>query len=106
MLRKALLFFVVAGLAAANAKTYKMNLYQPAMFGSTELQPGAYQIEVVDQKVTVRNGKLQGECPVNVETVERKYDATSVRLVNGDGGKLRIQEIRLGGTKTKLVFTM
>jgi len=29
-----------------------------------------------------------------------------VRFVNGDGGKLRIQEIHIGGTKTALIFTM
>ena len=104
MLRKVLLFCVLAGLASA--KTYTMNLLEPAMFGSTELKPGDYKIDVVDQKATVRNGKVLGECPVKVETVDRKYDTTSVRFVNGDGGKLRIQEIHIGGTKTKLVFTM
>jgi hypothetical protein len=106
MLRKVLLFFMVAGLAAANAKTYTMNLFEPAIFGSTELTPGTYKVEVVDQKATVRNGKLLGECAVKVETVDRKYDTTSVRFVNGDGGKLRIQELHIGGTRTKLVFTM
>ena len=103
---KVLLFFMAAGLAAAGAKTYTMDLFEPAMFGSTELKPGVYKVEVVDQKATVRNGKLLGECPVKVETVDRKYDTTSVRFLNGDGGKLRIQELRIGGTKTKLVFTM
>ena len=63
-----------AALAAANAKTYTMSLLQPAMFGSTELKPGEYRIEVIDQKATVRNGKWQGECPVKLETGERKYD--------------------------------
>ena len=106
MLRNVLLFSMVVGLASANAKTYTMNLFQPAMFGSTELKPGTYKVEIVDQKATVRNGKLQGDCPVKVETAERKYDTTSVRFVNGDGGKLRIQELHIGGTKTKLVFTM
>ena len=103
---KVLLFFMAAGLAAASAKTYTMDLFEPAMFGSTELKPGVYKVEVVDQKATIRNGKLLGECPVKVETVDRKYDTTSVRFLNGDGGKLRIQELRIGGTKTKLVFTM
>jgi hypothetical protein len=104
---KVLLFFMAAGLAAAGAKTYTMDLFEPALFGSMELKPGVYKVEVVDQKATVRNGKLLGECPVKVETVDRKYDNTSVRFLNnGDGGKLRIQELRIGGTKTKLVFTM
>jgi hypothetical protein len=29
-----------------------------------------------------------------------------VRYVNNPDGKVRIQEIRIGGTKTKLVFAM
>ena len=93
MLRKVLLFFMVVGLTAANTKTYTMNLFQPAILGSTELKPGEYRIEVVDQKATVRNGKWHGEYPVKVETGERKYDTTSVRFMNGDGGKLQIQEM-------------
>ena len=40
---------------------------------------------------------------MKVETAEEKFGSTSVRYQNGDG-KYRIQEIRLGGTKTRLVF--
>jgi hypothetical protein len=29
-----------------------------------------------------------------------------VRYVNNPDGKVRIQEIRIGGTKTRLLFTM
>jgi hypothetical protein len=43
------------------------------------------------------------EANVKVESAESKFNSTSVRYQNGDG-KYRIQEIRLGGTKTKLVF--
>jgi len=53
----------------------------------------------------MRNGKVHGECAVKVETGDSKYDATTVRYDN-TSGKMKIQEIRLGGTKTKLVFTM
>jgi len=34
--------------------------------------------------------------------VDKKYATTSVRYANGDG-KYQIREIRLGGTKLKLV---
>jgi hypothetical protein len=37
-----------------------------------------------------------------VEKSDSKFNTTSVRLSTGD--KPQIQEIRLGGTKTKLVF--
>jgi len=101
---KRLLFsFVLAGLAVASAKTYTVNLFQSAMVGNTELKPGEYKVEVVDQKAVIRNGKIESQAPVKVETGEAKYDTTTVRFSNADG-KMHVQEIRLGGTKTKLVF--
>jgi hypothetical protein len=101
---KRLLFsFVLAGLAVASAKTYTVNLFQSAMVGTTELKPGEYKVEVVDQKAVIRNGKIESQAPVKVETGEAKYDTTTVRFSNADG-KMHVQEIRLGGTKTKLVF--
>jgi hypothetical protein len=105
MIRKAALLFVVAGLAIASARSYSVSLFQSAMFGSTELKPGAYKVEVNDQKATMRQGKLASECPVTVEEGDVKFDTTTVRYNNADG-KSHIKEIRIGGTKTKLVFTM
>jgi len=103
MNRKAALFFVVAGLAVASARTYTVSLYEPAMFGGAELKPGVYKVEVNDQKATIHQGKLQAESPVKSEEGSAKFDATTVRYIN-DGGKMRVQEIRLGGTRTKLVL--
>ena len=94
----------VAGLALASAKSYSISLYQPAFLGATELAPGDYKVEVADQKAIVRNGKIHGEVPVKVENGETKYSATTVRFSNGDG-KMHIQEIHVGGTKMKLVFS-
>jgi len=105
MIRKVALFFVVIGLAVASARTYSVNLFEKAMFGTTELTPGTYKVEVNDQKATIRQGKVQGECAVKVEENASKFDTTSVRY-NHEGGKTRIEEIRIGGTKTKLVFSM
>jgi hypothetical protein len=69
------------------------------------LKPGEYRVEVNEQTAVIRNGKVHGECAVKVETGESKYDTTTVRY-DTTSGKMRIQEIRLGGTKTKLVFNM
>jgi hypothetical protein len=105
MIRKVLLSFAVVALAAvAGAKSYTVNLYEPAVIGSTELKPGEYKVEVVDQKAVIRNGKMHGEFPVKVENSDSKYNSTSVRFSNGDG-RLHIQEIHVGGTTTKLVFS-
>ena len=106
MMRKVLPFFLVAGLAVASARSYTVNLFETATVGTTELKPGEYKIEVNDQKAVIRKGKVQTESAVKVEEGETKFDTTVVRYVNSTDGKIRIQEIRLGGTKTRLVFTM
>ena len=106
MMRKVLPFLLVAGLAVASARSYTVNLFETATVGSTELKPGEYKIEVNDQKVVIRKGKVQTESAVKVEEGETKFDTTVVRYVNSTDGKIRIQEIRIGGTKTKLLFTM
>jgi hypothetical protein len=91
-----------AGMAMAAGKTYTVKLFEPAMIGTTELKAGEYRVEVNDQKAVLKSGKVQKEADVKVETSDSKYDTTTVRLSNG--AKPQIQEIRLGGTKTKLVF--
>jgi hypothetical protein len=104
MKKRILLSFAVAALAVASARSYSVNLFQPAMAGNTELKPGEYQVEVIDQKAVFRNGKVESQTPVKVEPSDVKYGSTTVRFSNGDG-KMHIQEIHLGGTKTKLVFS-
>src|ERR1039457_6942542 len=104
-MRKVLPFFLVAGLAVASASSYTVKLFEPAMVGTTELKPGEYRIEVNDQKAVIRQGKVQAESPVKVDEGDTKFASTVVRYVNNADGKARIQEIRIGGTKTKLVFT-
>jgi hypothetical protein len=103
MKRRLLFSFALAGLAVASARSYTVNLFQPAMVGNTQLKPGAYQVEVVDQKAVFRNGRIESQTPVKVEANDVKYGSTTVRFSNGDG-KMHIQEIHLGGTKTKLVI--
>ena len=92
-----------AGMAIAAGKTYNVKLFEPAMVGNTELKAGEYRIEVTDQTAVIKIGKVHKEAPVKVETSDSKYDSTTVRL--SSGAKPQIQEIRIGGTKTKLVFT-
>jgi hypothetical protein len=104
MKRRILFSFAVAGLAIASARSYTVNLFQPAMVGNTQLKPGEYRVEVVDQKAVFRNGKIESQTPVKVEDNDSKYGSTTVRFSNGDG-KMHVQEIHIGGTKTKLVFS-
>lgn len=104
MKRKFVFSFAIAALAIASAKSYTVNLFQPATVGGKELAAGEYRVEVVNQKAVISNGKVDAEAPVKIEDGTAKYSSTTIRF-NTDSGKYRIQEIRLGGTKTKLVFT-
>ena len=54
-------------------------------------------------KAVIRNGKKVCEAPVKVENADSKYSTTAVRFNNADG-EMHIQEIHVGGSKTKLVF--
>jgi hypothetical protein len=98
------LFFAAVALAVCAGKTYTITLYNPATVGNTELKPGDYKVELVDQNAVIINGKTDTRTPVKVETVKEKFAQTSVRTTVSDG-KTRVQEIRLGGTNTKLVVT-
>ena len=101
-MKKLFVTFALLGLSVAYGKSYRLTLYEPSTLGSTELKPGQYTIELRDQQVVVKNGKVQAEAGVKVENESTKFPTTTVRYTNGDG-KYRITEIRLGGTNIKLV---
>jgi hypothetical protein len=103
-MNKLLLSFATLALAAASAASHRITLFQPSLLNGSELKPGDYKVEVKDNKAIITRGGDSVEAPVKIETADSKYGSTSVRYANGDG-KYRLQEIRLGGTNTKLVFT-
>src|SRR6476619_6688839 len=104
MTRTSLLVFAILTLSAvACAKSFSVTLFQKSIIGGAELQPGDYKLELAESKVTMRSGQKTAEAAVEVQTADEKFSSTSVKYQNGDG-KYRILEIRLGGTKTKLLF--
>jgi hypothetical protein len=103
MYRSIALFFAVVALAVCAGKTYTITLLGPATVGSTDLKAGEHRVTMLDQNTVVIDGKADSKTTVKVETAKDKYDRTSIRVNTGDG-KSRVQEIRLGGTATKLVI--
>jgi len=105
MLRKFVLAFAILALAVAFAGTvpsvhsYRITLGRAAVVNGTELQPGEYRLTVDTSKITLVMGKLSVEAPAKVEAAETKFDSTAIRYT----GKA-LAEIRLGGTKTKIVL--
>ncbi len=100
---KFLAIFLTIGLFAASAASYSVTLFQPSVVAGKELKPGDYRLILEDSKAVIQRGKERVEASVKVEQGDSKFSSTSVRYAE-ENGKLRIQEIRLGGTTTRLVF--
>jgi len=96
------LLFTVA-LMVASAASYNVTLFQPSVIAGKELKAGDYKLTVDGDKAILAMGKQKVEAPAKIETAETKFSSTSVRYSN-EGGKMKVTEIRLGGTNQKLVF--
>jgi hypothetical protein len=90
------------GIASA-ASAYQVTFVERTSIAGRELKPGDYKVEVAGDKATIKAGKNTVEAAVKTVTGDELYHQTAVRYTNGDG-KYHLSEIRLGGTKTKLVF--
>jgi hypothetical protein len=98
---KKIVVLAILALGVANAASYSLTLIQPSVVKGTQLKPGEYRVKVDNDKITITNGKLSVETVAKVENGDQKFGATAVRYTNDTV----ISEIRLGGTKTKLVFS-
>ena len=96
-------FAIFAVALAWAASGHNVNLPKPAVIGGNEIKAGEYKLELNDGKATLRNGKTSVEADVTVETNPTKFDRTSACCL-GEDGKYRLQEIRVGGTNTKVLF--
>ncbi len=103
MLKNFVLAFGILALAVASAENFKVTLSQPSTVKGNQLKAGEYKLNLDNSKLTMVNGKDSVEVAVKVETMDKKYDTTAVRYKTV-GEKQLISEIRIGGTKTKLVF--
>lgn len=98
-----MLSFGVFALAVASAaSTYRVTFFQPSLVGTTEIRPGEYKIEVDGDKAVIKTGNTLVHAACKIENGDQKFASTVVRYSND--GKFQVQEIRLGGTKTKLIF--
>jgi len=103
MLKRFVLAFAILGLAVASAESYRVTLSQPSTVKGKQLKAGEYRLNLENSKLTIVSSKESVEVPVKVQTGDRKFDSNSVRYT-GTGDKVSIREIRLGGTKTTLLF--
>jgi hypothetical protein len=103
-MKKALAVIFVLGISGAYAaSSYHVTLYKPTTINGTQLKAGDVKLELQGDKVVIKQGKTSVESTVTVENGSNKFANSSVGYV-GDSSNNQVQEIRLGGTTTKLVF--
>jgi hypothetical protein len=105
MKMKIVLFLAIAGLSFAGTKSYDVTFDAPAVLGPMEVESGLYKVSFDGSKVTLVNESTRKsfETTATVQTSEKKFSETIVESQR-DGGKILVNEIRLGGTKTALDF--
>lgn len=103
-LSKLTLSFGTLALAIASAaSSYHFSIFEPSTVAGKVLKPGEYKIELNGEKAMIKVGKEVVEAPVKLANGNEKFSETSVRYSTLNG-KMAVQEIRLGGTKTTVVF--
>jgi len=88
-----------------SAKTYEITITAPTKAGSVQLKAGQYKVKVEGSNAifTEMDSAKSLTTPVKVETCDKKFDDTTVQITK-DGDINRLEEIDLGGSKTKLEF--
>jgi len=87
------------GLASA-ASSHSFDLKKTVTIGSTQLQPGAYRVEMQGEKAVFKTGKTVVEVPATLGKGDQKFGTTGI-VTNGP----QLIEIDLGGTSEKILFT-
>jgi len=100
---KAIAVMLAIGISSAYAgSSYQFTLYKPTTINGTQLKPGQVKLDLQGDKVVIKQGKTSAESNVTVQNGDRKFDASSVTY--NAASTDQVQEIRLGGTATKLLF--
>lgn len=90
---------------AFGASSHKVTIVDPTWVGQTELKPGDYNVQMQGDKATLKLGKQVVELPAKMETSSsEKFQYTQLGTKSVDG-KSQLQEIDLGGTNSKIVFS-
>jgi maltose-binding protein MalE len=93
-------------LSIASAKSYELTLSGPTKAGTVQLKPGLYRLKIDGSNAvfTQVENEQSFTVPVKVENTEKKFDQTRVDATKNNGTDV-IQDIELGGSKTKLEFS-
>lgn len=95
----------LSSLCILSAKSYELTLTTLTKAGTVQLKPGQYTLKVEGNNAifTDVNSAKSFTTPVKVEATDKKFGDTKVQSTK-DGDTDKIEEIDLGGSKTKLGF--
>ena len=103
-MKKIAFAFATLTLAVASAANhYNIRIYESAEVGGQTLKPGEYTIEMKDNRAVIKGGKQTVEAEARIENQAKKFETNVVRYA-GEAPNYKIEEIRIGGTTTKVVF--
>lgn len=103
MLNKTVLTLAAAGIMTLSAasNTYKVSLLDDSVVAGKQIKAGDYKVELKDNNTALlMHGKKSVEVPAKAETNPTKFATTEIQYSNNN----ELQEIRIGGTNTKIVF--
>ena len=101
MAKKFLFCFSTLALATMfAASSHKVTLYDASTVNGKTLDPGDYKMKLRDNGIVLRHGKDSIEAPAKTEMSDKKYSSTKVLY----SANHEIQQICIGGTKTKVVL--
>jgi hypothetical protein len=98
-MKKLVIALAALALPLVAAQKFNLRVFQPARLSGTELRPGDYRLELTDNRVVLKSGKTAIEATATVQSGDQKFSATTLKINQG-----AIEEIRLGGTNTTLIF--
>jgi hypothetical protein len=92
---------VALGIAAAAGNSFTLNLDHACTVGTTQLKAGEYKVRTEGDKIVLKSGNTVIEVPGKLESGDKRFNNTSVRI---DDKSNKLEEIRVGGTSTRIVF--
>jgi hypothetical protein len=101
MMKRLSACFLTLALASAFAASHVTLVDHSSVNGKT-LQAGEYKVvELKEASVILKHNKDVVELPGKIETADKKFPTSTVRYNDQN----QVQEIWLGGTNKKIVFT-
>ena len=101
MLRKLLFSSITVGviIATAGSNNYHVQISQDSVVNGKSIKAGDYRLEMQNNMAVIKQGKQTIEVPAHAESVANKFASTEIEYRDN-----KIQEIRVGGSRTKIVF--